>query len=152
MSMRKWNPVEDLADIQKDISRFFRSSVGFGTERLGSMFEPGRWVPAIDMYAQDGDLMVKADLPGVSPADVNVKVRDNQLIITGERKGEKEVSEKDVYRMESSYGKFTRQIALPSKVKVEEIKASYSNGILTVQVPKAAPQKEEEKEVKIEVQ
>lgn len=152
MSMRRWNPLEDLADIQKDISRFFRRAVGFSGETLGTMFEPGRWVPAIDMYAKDGNLMVKAELPGVSPADINVKVRDNALIITGERKAEKEVTEKDVYRMETSYGKFRRQISLPTKVKPEEIKARYSNGVLTVEVPQAAPPKEEEKEVKIEVQ
>jgi len=153
MSMKKWNPFEDLTDIQKDISRFFRKAVGFGTESLGlpTMGEGGRWMPAVDLYAKDGDLILKAELPGVTATDVNVSVRDNTLTIKGERKTEKEMTEENTYRMETSYGKFKRSIALPKAVKAEDIKASYSNGVLTVEVPQAAPKKEEEKEVKVEV-
>jgi HSP20 family protein len=150
--MRKWNPLEDLNDIQRDISRFFRKAVGFGQESIGAMAQGGRWMPAIDMYAKDGDLMIKAELAGVTPADIDVNVKDNTLTITGERKTEKEVSEKDVYRMETSYGKFARSITLPKEVKAEDIKASYSNGILTVEVPKAAPKEAEEKQVKVEIE
>ena len=151
-SMKNWNPIDDLADIQKDIGRFFRKAVGFGTENLGwPMVGEGRWMPAVDLYAKDGDLILKAELPGMAPADVNVSVRDNTLTIKGERKTEKEMTEENVFRMETSYGKFKRSISLPKAVKAEDVKASYSNGVLTVEVPEAAPKKEEEKEVKVEV-
>lgn len=151
MSVRRWSPFDDLLDIQRDIGRFFRKAVGFGTEATTAGFE-GAWVPAIDVYAKDGALMVEAELPGVSPADIEVKVRDGALSITGERREEKEVKKENIYHREQSYGRFKRSVSIPKEVEPEDIKASYANGVLTVEVPGAAKEKREEgKEVKVEV-
>ncbi|TET55208.1 MAG: Hsp20/alpha crystallin family protein [Actinobacteria bacterium] len=151
MSLRKWSPFDDLVDIQKDISRFFRSALGYGTETISTMVERGQWVPAVDVYTKDGKLMVKTQVPGVDPSNINVRVKNGHLIITGERKAEEKVEEKDVYRMESSYGKFERSISLPKDVEPGNIKATYENGVLTIELPQAEEEKVEEKEIPIEI-
>ncbi len=152
-NIQRWSPFDDLIDIQKDISKFFRRAVGFGTGAATTGFESARgWMPAVDIYASDGDLKVKAELPGVMPGDIDVSVSDGELTIKGERKSEKEMSEKNVYRMESSYGKFQRTITLPKETKAEDIKASYKDGVLTVEVPGAVKEEEKEPKKKINVE
>lgn len=146
------NPMfDDLIDVQKDISRFFRRAVGFGAETLDTFARPdGGWIPAVDVYAKNGNLIVKAQLPSVDPNNIDVSVKNNVLTISGERKAEQEVSEENVYTMESSYGQFERSVTLPQEVKLEKIKASYSNGVLEIEIPGAA--KKEPKEQKIPVE
>lgn len=151
--VQKWNPFDDLLDIQRDIGKFFRRSVGFGSEAVSAGLESARgWAPAVDIYTTDGALKVKAELPGVMPNDIDVSLSDGQLVIKGERKSEKEMNEKNVYRMETSYGKFQRTITLPKEVKAEDIKASYKDGVLTVEVPGAMEEEEKEPKKKIDVE
>ncbi len=152
MRHSRQNPVfDDLLDVQRDIGRFFRKAVGFGTETISGLAKTERgWMPAIDMYAENGNLVIRAELSGVDEKDINVSVKDNMLTISGERKTEKEIKEEDVYRMEINYGKFQRSISLPKDVTPEEVKASYSNGVLEVTLPGAA--KEEPKEHKVVIE
>ncbi len=151
MRIERKNPViDDLQDIQRDLGRFFRRAVGFGTETVDNLMRTGgEWMPAIDVYAENGDLVVKAELSGVDPKDVNLTVKDNALTISGERKAKKEINEENVYRLETNYGKFQRTIELPKEVNPEDVKASYSNGVLEVRLPGAA--KEEPKEHKVQI-
>lgn len=149
MAVLKWNPIEDLYDIQKDISRMFRRAFG-ATESLTDWLKAGRWLPALDVFSRDNNLIIRAEIPGVEPDQVDVSITDNTLTISGERKQEEKIEEKDVYMMESSYGKFRRSLSLPREVKPEEIKASFSNGILEVVIPQAAPEVKP-KHVKVEI-
>jgi HSP20 family protein len=107
-------------------------------------------VPAIESRVENGNLVVKADLPGIDPKEVSISVLGNQLRIEGERKQEEKKEEKDYLYQEVSYGKFMRTIPLPEGVDTEKIKANYKNGVLEISMP--APKQLESKKVQIEVQ
>jgi HSP20 family protein len=100
--------------------------------------EEREWAPAIEMFEKDDKFVLRAELPGVKPEDIDVSVSDNILTVKGERKSESEVKEEDYYCCEHSYGSFFRSIALPSNVDAKKIEASYEGGVLEVNLPKAA--------------
>jgi HSP20 family protein len=93
------------------------------------------WVPQIDMYEQGNQIVVKAELPGISKDDIDVVLEQGDLIIRGERKSEHENTEGNVYRMERSYGSFYRRIPMPEGVKEGDISASFNDGVLEVRAP-----------------
>lgn len=93
------------------------------------------WSPAIDVSQREGQLRVRADLPGLKPEDVRVEVTGDQLIIQGERKSEHEETERGMYRSERRYGQFYRAIPLPEGASSEQTKAQFNNGVLEVTLP-----------------
>ena len=95
--------------------------------------------PAVETFSKDGQQILRLDLPGVKPKEVDVSVVDDTLIIRGERKNANEIKEKDRYYKETAYGKFERRLALPKGVDGKKVKATYRNGVLEVSVP--APSK-----------
>lgn len=112
-------------------------------------FRQGRWMPFLDVFEKDAELVVRADLPGLNEKDVKVYMTDHTLVIEGERKEEEKVEEGAYYRHEVSYGEFVRRIELPEGVEPEKIVASYRNGILEVRVPKGTTAKP--KEIPVEI-
>lgn len=92
------------------------------------------WSPQVEMLEHDGELIVRADLPGLSKDDVKVELRDNAIIIEGERRGENEEKREGFYRSERSYGKFYRSLPLPEGVEVNDATANFNNGVLEVKV------------------
>ncbi len=94
------------------------------------------WAPKVDISEDDGKIVVKADLPGVDEKDVSVKVEDNVLTLTGERKLEKETDEENFHRVERTYGSFARSFTLPETVDTEKISAKYDKGVLNISIPK----------------
>jgi len=103
--------------------------------------------PAVDVFEKEGSLVVKADVPGMSAKDLEISVDHESVTISGERKEEKEVKEKDYYRAERTYGRFTRQVALPAGVDTDKAEASFKDGVLEIRFPL----KEEAKKKTIEV-
>jgi HSP20 family molecular chaperone IbpA len=98
-----------------------------------------RWMPACDMFARGGDLVVRMELPGIDPAaDVQVRVQDGVLCVSGERRRDAAADQAGYWRRESAYGAFERGIPLPEGTKVEAITASYDSGVLEIVIPKAA--------------
>jgi HSP20 family protein len=93
------------------------------------------WTPTIDAYEKEGELIVRADLPGLTKENVKVTIEEGELVLRGERKFEKETKEKDFYRNECSYGSFYRRLALPFEADPKLIAASYKDGVLEVKVP-----------------
>ena len=93
------------------------------------------WFPKVDVVEKDNRLVTRVDLPGVKKEDVTVEVRDGALVLWGERKTETEDTKRNVYRSECQYGSFYRAVALPDGVKAEDIKATFTNGVLEVSVP-----------------
>jgi HSP20 family protein len=93
------------------------------------------WVPQIEAFQRGNELVVRADVPGVAKEDLDVRVEDGTLIISGERRQEQEEQQEDIYRSERSYGSFHRSIPLPEGVAEEQIAATCRDGVLEVTVP-----------------
>jgi HSP20 family protein len=96
----------------------------------------GAWAPAVDIYEHDGNLVLKAELPGIDPKDVDVRVENNVLTLQGERKFESEVKREQYHRVERAYGTFSRSFTLPNVVDNDKIKAEFKDGLLRVVLPK----------------
>jgi HSP20 family protein len=97
----------------------------------------GEWSPALDVSETKDALVVKVEVPGMDPGDIQLSLHENTLTIKGEKKHEKEEKSEHVYRAERSYGAFARAIRLPASVDSEKVAASFKNGLLTVTLPKA---------------
>lgn len=108
------------------------------------------WAPAVDIYETENELVLKADVPNVDPKDIDVRVENQTLSITGERKFEQERTDKGYHRLERSYGHFQRSFSVPNTFDTENITASHKNGVLTVSLPKKAAAKP--RQIKIEAQ
>lgn len=140
---RARNPFELMRSMM-DFEAFptlFGRPMRFGTE-LG-------WAPRLDAYEKDGELFVKADLPGVKKEDVSVTFEDGYLILKGERKEEKEIKEENFYRSECDYGTFLRRIPLDFEADPGLIKAVFKDGVLEVRVPILAAKTPPAKEIPI---
>jgi len=107
------------------------------------------WSPAVDIFETEDELVLKSDVPEVELKDIDVRVENQTLTLSGERKFEKEDSRKGYHRIERAYGQFTRTFSLPPTVDTEKVSAGYNNGVLTVTLPKKAAAKP--RQVKIEV-
>jgi len=112
--------------------------------------EAATWAPHVDVFQKDNRLVTKVDLPGIKKEDVKVEVTDGYLAISGERKSESEEKKERFYRCEREYGSFYRAVPLPEGVKLEDVKATFTDGVLEVSVPLAA--KPEAKVRKVEIQ
>ena len=117
-------------------------------ERWARQFEPRlpRWfeeytngeeeyLPAIESYIKDGNLFVRADVPGLEPKDIEVNVLGNVLTIKGEREDKKEAKTEDYIRREINYGRFERRMTLPEGAVTDKVKASFKNGVVEVTMP-----------------
>ena len=133
MAMVRWEPVRDLLTLQERMSRMLEGSYRGQDEdwALG-----GSWAPAVDIYEKDGNIVLKAELPGVDPKDVDVRVENNLLTLRGERKFDTEVKRDNYHRVERSYGSFSRSFTLPNVVDTQNIKAEYRDGVLHMTLPK----------------
>ena len=99
-------------------------------------FRPGLGRRPWTSYENGDNLVLKAELPGINPDDVEIRVEDNTLYLKGERKFEKEVKEQNYHRVERSYGTFTRTFSLPNSVDADKVAANYKDGVLTLTMPK----------------
>jgi len=149
MAIVRWEPFRDLVGLQERMNRLFdesyRTRGGTGQEDEWAL--GGSWAPAVDIYEHDGNIVLKAELPGVDPKDVDVRVENNTLTLRGERKFDAEVKRDSYHRVERSYGAFARSFTLPSVLDTEKIKADYRDGVLKVVFPK----REEAKPKQIQV-
>ncbi|MCL5978683.1 MAG: Hsp20/alpha crystallin family protein [Nitrospirae bacterium] len=151
MSIVKWSPLKELEEMRKDMDRLFDEFFSPVTRRRRGWLKPemGVIVPNIEMYDRKNEIVLKAELPGVSKEDIDLTITKDSLTLKGEIKKEEEIKEEDYYASERSYGSFTRTIALPAEVDSEKSKASFKNGVLEIVLPKREEAKP--KEIKIEV-
>ncbi len=138
MSLVPWNPFRDIDNIGREINSFF--------DYPAKLFAGHS--PRVDVYQTEDEVVVKAEIPGVSREDLSLYVDDRSVRISGETRREEKYSENDTYRSERYYGSFSRTVPLPAEVKPDEAGAEYRDGILTVTVPKA----EQSKGRKIDIQ
>jgi HSP20 family protein len=125
----------------RDVDRLFDAF--FGGER-----EARRWVPQMDLVEAEDHFVLKADLPGLDEGDVSIEVQDGTLTISGERKAEHESRERGWYRIERSFGSFSRSLTLPDRVDPDGIAANFDRGVLEVRIPKPEEHKPRRVEIK----
>lgn len=139
------DPFKELEDMQKRMNKLMKNFWERGPKLAGT----ARGFP-VDVKEEDGNLLVEADLPGISKENVAVKVKDNQLMITGQEKKEEEEESENYYRRERSKRGLQRTITLPEDVKGEEAEAEMEDGVLRVTIPKKKAKKEKGKEIEVE--
>ncbi len=96
----------------------------------------GEIAPSIDIYEEGDNVVVKAELPGMKKEDIEIKLTDDSIIISGEKRKEEKVERKGYYRHERSYGSFTRSFGLPSEVRTDDAQAEFKDGVLEIRIPK----------------
>jgi HSP20 family protein len=134
MAIVRFEPFSNLMTAQREFDRFFKEAFNpyYGEGELSTR----TWAPPVDIYETENDIVLKAELPGVDPKDVEVKVEDNTLYMKGERKFEKEVKNESYHRVERSYGSFARSFSLPNSISTDKVKAEFKDGLLTLTLPK----------------
>ena len=143
-SLVRWDPLQDLVAIQRDVGRMF-NDLGGWTMPLPRRRMEGETLmltPTVDVLRKGEDMVVRAELPGVKPEELDISVTENMLTIKGERHEEHEAKEEDYYVRESSFGTFERTLRLPEGAEIDHIKAEFTDGILEITVPKAAHKEE----------
>lgn len=149
-----WKPFRDLAPfsdfdrMRREMDRLWDSFFEGDVERRGR--EDSVWLPSVDVSETKNDLVVKAELPGMNPKDIDISLTDGHLMIKGQKKQEKEEKDEDYHFVERSYGSFVRAVHLPKEVQHEKISASYKNGVLKIVLPKSQEAKTKEVKIKVE--
>ena len=131
-TISRWEPFRNVSTLQEQFNRLFEDSF-FRRPDNSSITA---WAPAVDIYEDDQQMVIKADLPEVDEKDIDIRLENNTLTIRGERKFENKVAEENYLRVERTYGSFSRSFALPNTVSSEGIQADYRNGVLTISLPK----------------
>ena len=134
-----WLP-DPVFQLQREIDRVFEDAFSGGSGSGGRSQTSMMTAPRIDVREAEGELRVHADLPGVQPSDLDVRVEGDVLTIRGERKSESERNEHDFHVMERGHGRFQRSIQLPFTPDPDEVRAEVREGVLDIRIPKRAPQ------------
>ena len=131
------DPFSLLRQMTSELDRVFDDWPSFRlpSVRAAGLSKAVAWSPKIDVFEKNSRLVTRVDLPGMKKEDVSVEVTDGHLALSGERKRETEEKKDDFYRSEREYGSFYRAVPLPEGVKLEDVKATFSDGVLEVSVP-----------------
>jgi HSP20 family protein len=147
------SPFTFMRRFSEEMDRLFED-FGLGRGLLTPMLDKaqlpqGLWSPQVEILERDNQLVMRADLPGLTRDDVNIELDNDGITIEGERKNENEEKGEGYYRSERSYGKFYRRIPMPEGVKAEDAKATFNNGVLEITMP--APKREQRKPRRLEI-
>ena len=138
MALVRWEPFRELAALQNEMGRWMSQFSGGVAPGNG---QSSTWLPAVDVWETEDELVLSFDLPGIAEDKVAVELDDNVLTVSGERDRTSEHSSERFYRFERRFGTFSRSVTLPTGVNEQDIKADYTNGVLEVRVPKPEEQK-----------
>ena len=141
-----WPNFGRLTSLRDEIDRLFESPLA---ELARSSQLLSGWTPALDIFEDKDNVIVKAELPGMKREEIEVSLHDGSLSISGERKSETKHEEAEVYRAERFVGRFQRTVSLPTAVAADKVKAQYKDGILTVTLPKTEESKPKQIEVNV---
>ena len=143
MALVRFEPAREIESLQSDMNRLFDGFFGPRGNGQGAR----QWLPPMDLVEVDGDLVLRADLPGVKEDDVAIEIRDGVLTISGQRNAEHEDKREGYHRVERAFGSFSRSLSLPKGIDADAVTASFDRGVLEVRVPKP----EERKPKRIEI-
>jgi len=147
MTITKWSPLANLMSLTDRLNRLFDE--GLWSELEGETMPLAKWQPATDIYETKDSYKFNVELPGFKKDDVAVEVKDNVLIIKGEKKMDNEVKKENYHRIERFYGSFQRSFQLPQNIEPNKIKAKMDNGVLEITIPKS--EKAKAKTIPVEV-
>jgi len=133
-ALTRWEPFAELGDLRSRFDRIFEE-LADGRERS--------WAPAVDVERQNGNLVVRADVPGIKPEEVKIEVQDDVLTVSGSHEERKEEKDKHFLRRERRYGSFSRSMTLPPGVEAKKIKAKTHDGVVEVTIPLPKEQSKE---------
>ena len=139
MALVRWEPFRELAALQNEMGRWM--SPVTGSPAPGGNGQSSTWMPAVDVWETENELVLSFDLPGIAEDKISVELEDNVLTVSGERERSHQHSGDRFYRYERRFGTFTRTVTLPQGVNEEAIKAAYRDGVLEIRVPKPEEQK-----------
>jgi len=137
-------PDSPFTEMERYFNTFFRhpfSMMRHPAWDLGGFPGMGDISPNVDIFEDGGDMVIKAEMPGMSKDDLNVFLTENTLTISGEKKQEDKVEKKDYHRVERSYGSFCRSFRLPENVNADKAKSSFKDGVLEIRLPKTKESK-----------
>lgn len=149
MALVKWDPFRDVAELQHRINRMFDESFGRSRE-LDDGVNSRAWRPAVDIYEAENGIVLAVELPGVNKDSVAVEVKEEVLTIRGERLADPAISEDSYYRRERLFGPFKRSFTLHQNIKPHQIKATFKDGILQIEIPR--PVEEHPKPITVNVE
>src|SRR5215210_207087 len=129
----RWEPIREIATFQNEMSRLMNTFTGLGN---GNGATPRSWVPAVDVWETETELVYAFDLPGIPEDKISIEFEDGSLTVSGERERTQEVDEEGFYRYERRFGSFSRSVGLPQGVTEDDVKADYRDGVLSITVKK----------------
>jgi HSP20 family protein len=144
--LTRWEPFRELSGLQNRMNRLFEEQYGGSREES---LTTGAFAPPVDIYEDEHSIQLKLEVPGIDEKDLDIRVENNVLSVSGERKFEKEEKEENFRRVERRYGSFSRSFTLPNTVSTEDIQAEYTNGVLNIRLAKRAEAKP--KQIKVSV-
>ena len=139
MAVVRWEPFRELAALQNEMGRWMNQMTGGTTPGNGQ--SSSTWLPAVDVWETENELVLAFDLPGIPEEKVSVELDDNVLTVSGERERTHEHADDRFYRYERRFGTFARSVTLQQGVNEEAIQAAYRDGVLEIHVPKPEEQK-----------
>jgi HSP20 family protein len=143
MNLVRWDALQELVAMSNRLNRSLDNPFSARTE---DSF--GAWVPPVDIFERQDNLVIRAEVPGLNREDMDVRIENGILTLHGERKRETEIDENHAFRMERIYGAFTRSFSLPTTVDASRITAAYKDGVLEVSVPKMETAKPKKVEIR----
>ena len=144
--LMEWRPFREITRLRREMDRLWEDY--FGSGRRGLQPLQAEFAPAVDVQETAEAVVVKAEVPGLDPKEINIAVSGDVLTIKGEKKSEREEKEENYHLVERSYGSFCRSLTLPAAVDLDKIEAKYDKGVLTVTCPKKEAVKPKAIEIK----
>jgi HSP20 family protein len=132
MALVRWEPFRELAALQSEMSRW----MGTLSPQGAGNGQSSNWLPAVDVWETERELVISFDLPGIPQDKIAVELDENVLTVSGERERTDEHSSERFYRFERRYGQFSRSVSLPAGVKEDDVEADYKDGVLEIRIPK----------------
>ena len=153
MRVIRWEPFRDMDDVFNrffsDTLRRFPMQAGFGAGQEGAQ-APREWAPLADVSENEGEYVIKAEVPEVRKEDVSVTVQDGVLTLSGERKQEQREENERVHRVERYYGSFARRFALPENADEQGIRAECRDGVIVIRIPKQKQVEQQPRQIQIQ--
>lgn len=145
----RWDPFRELSTLQDRMNRLFQDSFAPPGNRGEESLVSGSFVPPVDVYEDEHNVVIKLEAPGIDQKDMDIRVENNVLTIRGERKLEKTEKQENFQRVERQYGAFSRSFTLPNSIDTDNVSADYDNGVVKITLAKRAEAKP--KQIKVNI-